>query len=84
MAQRKAAEDEARNEMLRLKDQLKDLELELEKEKLKSTKDLAANERRKIEAKHQNARENDRMKFEKEVAALKAQLERERKAHEYE
>ncbi|GAA5967558.1 hypothetical protein JCM3765_007393 [Sporobolomyces pararoseus] len=84
MLQRKSAEDEARNELLRLKDQLKEVMEELEKEKLKSTRDLAANERRKIEAKHQSAREADKQRYEKELSALKAQLERERKAHEYE
>ena len=84
LRERKVGEDEARNEILRLKDEVKRVQEELDKEVQKSTRDLAASERRKIESKHQGMREADKQKFDKELAQLKAQLERERKAHEYE
>jgi len=84
LRERKVGEDEARNEMLRLKDEVKRVQEELDKEVQKSTRELAASERRKIESKHQGMREADKQKFDKELAQLKAQLERERKAHEYE
>ncbi|GAA5995741.1 hypothetical protein JCM5350_005890 [Sporobolomyces pararoseus] len=88
LLQRKSAEDEARNEMLRLKDQLKEVLEELEKEKLKSTRDLAANERRKIEAKHQSVRDADKQRMDEaglshgeELGDLEYQLRDETEQH---
>lgn len=52
LRERKSAEDEARNEMVRYKDELKQVKEELEKEKAKALKNLAANEKKKLEEAH--------------------------------
>ncbi|GAA6023844.1 hypothetical protein JCM11491_006315 [Sporobolomyces phaffii] len=82
LRERKAHEDEQRNELLRLKDEFKDKQEELEREVQKSTRDLAASERKKLEAKHQSLRDADKKDADEKLAATKAILEQERRNHD--
>ncbi|GAA6063827.1 hypothetical protein JCM10212_002584 [Sporobolomyces blumeae] len=82
LRERKKGEDEARNDMLRYKDELKRVQGVLDQEIAKGSKDLAASERKKIELKWETKLKADKEKHDKALEKLRHEMNAEKAKYE--